>query len=310
MRKLLLLALLLLVPFQNLARAENPDEEAVSIINKAGKAAGDPAELRKLLSQIDEIVERAPSSPKPHFVRGYLRSRLGDKEGAIAAYRKTIELDPGMSAAHYNLGTVLTSAGREEEGIAEFNTAFRLDPKNADAAYNAAQGLYLLGRFEDALANWKAVKALAPNDFQTERKILQTLNALGRDAEAAAEFCFDQFIVDGRRVFAYEAFDLSAGSPIYLFKVNNSANRPIGTFDFVSAPDGGFLLRMVLPIGDSTTRQFSKRPTWRELKPAVEVFTRERFAGKKQSKPRTRDFEALGTGVDFFVRSCIRSFYG
>jgi tetratricopeptide (TPR) repeat protein len=302
MRKLLLVVLFLLVPFHDLARAETPDEEAVSIINKAEKAAGDPAELRKLLSQIDAVLERAPTRPNPHFVRGYLRSRLGDKEGAIAAYRKTIEFDPGMSAAHYNLGTVLSSAGRTEEAIAEFNTAFRLDPENVDAPYNAAQGLYLLGRFEEALANWRAVKKITPNDFQTERKILQALNALGRDAEAAAsreevlrirregkdpaardaaEFCFDQFVVDGRRVFAYEPFVLSPGSPIYLFKVDNSGNRQIGTMDFVGAPDGGFLLRVVLPAGDSTTRKFPKRPTWRELKPSVEAFTRERFAGGK-----------------------------
>lgn len=105
----------------------------------------------------------------------------------------------------------------------------------------------------------------------------------GKDSAArdASEFCFDQFVVDGRRVFAYEPFVQSPGAPVYLFRVNDSKGRHVGTIDFVGAPDGGFLLRVSIPVDDAASRKFTKRLPWGELKSAVEAITRERFAGGK-----------------------------
>ena len=51
-----------------------------------------------------------------------------DLEGALAALRKTIELDPGLAEAHGNLGWVLLKMGREAEAEKAFTECVRLDP--------------------------------------------------------------------------------------------------------------------------------------------------------------------------------------
>jgi tetratricopeptide (TPR) repeat protein len=53
----------------------------------------------------------------------------GDLEGAIACYRRAIELKSDFSWFHYNLGEVLTKKGQIDEASSCYRHALELEPK-------------------------------------------------------------------------------------------------------------------------------------------------------------------------------------
>lgn len=66
--------------------------------------------------------------PYYYVSRGWARSRLNQVEGAIADYRKAIEIDPDYFYAHYCLGEILMFADAFEEAIAAQKEVLRLNP--------------------------------------------------------------------------------------------------------------------------------------------------------------------------------------
>jgi tetratricopeptide (TPR) repeat protein len=69
-------------------------------------------------------------------VRGYVRSELGDKKGAIADYDQTLRLDPNNALAYYNRGIARRGLGDKKGAIADYDQTLRLDPKYATAYYS------------------------------------------------------------------------------------------------------------------------------------------------------------------------------
>jgi tetratricopeptide (TPR) repeat protein len=53
---------------------------------------------------------------------------LGERDKAIAAYRKGIEIEPHDAAAHFNLGELYYDLGEFDEAEKECLEAVRLDP--------------------------------------------------------------------------------------------------------------------------------------------------------------------------------------
>jgi tetratricopeptide (TPR) repeat protein len=90
-------------------------------------------------------------------------------EGAIAAYRRAIELDPGLAKVHNNLGIALHAQGRVEEALAAFRRAIALDPTLALAHHHLREALLRQGRFAEARAaaqHWLGL--LADSDSRRE----------------------------------------------------------------------------------------------------------------------------------------------
>src|SRR5262245_22073523 len=78
-----------------------------------------------------------------------------DYDGAIACFRRAIELAPkdAQGHFHYNLGNALRGKGQWDEAIACWRKAIALDPKYAEAHCNLGQALRSQGRFAEALAS-------------------------------------------------------------------------------------------------------------------------------------------------------------
>ncbi|WP_296598397.1 hypothetical protein [Phenylobacterium sp.] len=58
------------------------------------------------------------------FERAVARQRQGDLAGAIAGYRRCLELDPSIAVARHNLCVALLTAGELEEGFALYDLRF------------------------------------------------------------------------------------------------------------------------------------------------------------------------------------------
>jgi tetratricopeptide (TPR) repeat protein len=77
------------------------------------------------------MLERAATSEAPApvwFDLGLVRQDLRDHQGAVAAYRRALELKPDHAEAALNLGTVLQEAGDLDGAMRAYACAYRLRP--------------------------------------------------------------------------------------------------------------------------------------------------------------------------------------
>lgn len=90
--------------------------------------------------------ELDPLSPIITSALGTARYFSGDLSGAIAEYRRALELDPSFARAHLLLGQVYTAEDRHAEAIAELETARRLTGDNPDSTAALAYAYGRAGR--------------------------------------------------------------------------------------------------------------------------------------------------------------------
>src|SRR5450631_2846803 len=79
------------------------------------------------------MLERAATSEAPApvwFDLGLVRQDLRDHQGAVAAYRRALELKPDHAEAALNLGTVLQEAGDLDGAMRAYAEAYRLRPQS------------------------------------------------------------------------------------------------------------------------------------------------------------------------------------
>ena len=67
------------------------------------------------------------------FVQGRMLEDRGDVNGAIAAYRKAIDLSPKSADLYAELASLFAREGRGDESIAQALAALKLDPDNQEA---------------------------------------------------------------------------------------------------------------------------------------------------------------------------------
>ena len=116
--------------------------------------------------QLDEkgfvAVEKAlslnPSLPEAFMARGELQFNRWhgfNVAGAIADYKRAIELNPNLANAHHNLGSDLTHLGLHSEAIDEFRTTLRLEPDNGGAKFRLARAFWQSNRFQEAIDTYE-----------------------------------------------------------------------------------------------------------------------------------------------------------
>lgn len=289
--------------FEGAARLEPRNAEHVymlGVMQKYSDMAAAALTMRK-------AIELDPKDPRFRVELGDILSFQKRSDEALASYFEACRLDPSNTRAHYQAGCLLVDAGKDDEALAHYGKAVEADPRCVDAWYNAAQLHYNHGRFDRALDAWAKAAELAPDDFQTQTKLVQALYALGRYADAEpfrkrvlelrpkdrAEFCFDQFDLDGNRVFAYETFDTS-GDFYYLFtfKVTDPKGKILKTVNLESSAvireqGGMYILGADLPDGHETySPGWAARPPYPELKALVLKAVRgELEAGARSHRP-------------------------
>ena len=116
-----------------------------------------------------------------------------DYEGAIACFRKALELDPKYANAHANLGNALKAKGQVDEAVACYQKAIALDPKYASAHVRLAAILCDIKRdYDGAIACCRQAIALDPKDAQAHTNLGAALHGKGQVDEAIA--CYRQAI--------------------------------------------------------------------------------------------------------------------
>jgi TPR repeat protein len=130
------------VPAAFLALAAPAAAETAAERCALGAAKGDRAAC-------EAAVAAAPADPRLRRLLAVSRTKAGDYDGAIEAYREVTRLTPLDGQAHYELGWMLAFVRRYAESAAPFEEAMRLRPDHAPT-YRAAAIVYeLLKRHGD-----------------------------------------------------------------------------------------------------------------------------------------------------------------
>ncbi len=127
-----------------------------------------------------------------HRDEAKLKLSQGDVDGAIASYRKAIELDPKDAVAHHGLGLALAENEDFEEAVAAYLKAIELDPEYAEA-YNDLGWAYFnldwtteeqIEVCKQILEFFKQAITLKPNYTEAYYNIVQVYLNLNRNTEA------------------------------------------------------------------------------------------------------------------------------
>jgi adenylate cyclase len=135
------------------------------------------------------VAARGAIELDPHFARGYARlgvalDYLGDRDAALEAHRRSLQLNPQESSGLANLYTY--SFGQLDEAARWWRPALEADPANAFLTYLAGRTYVHLGMPERGRQFFEKALALQP-EFMTPYYHLGVTYVLeGRPEEAAA----------------------------------------------------------------------------------------------------------------------------
>ncbi len=87
----------------------------------------------------------------------------GEREAAIAAYDKALQLRPAFPEALRAGGAILRDSGSNDAALNFFGEALRLRPSYLDAVLDKGNLLHGLGRFDEAVATFDAALAVCPS---------------------------------------------------------------------------------------------------------------------------------------------------
>jgi predicted O-linked N-acetylglucosamine transferase (SPINDLY family) len=85
-----------------------------------------------------------------------------DRNGAIAAYRKALEIAPERAELHHNLGVMLAEKHRDAEALNAFAAAAQRRPEWPEPWLAAGHMLFARGRYKEAAGAFEAGVARAP----------------------------------------------------------------------------------------------------------------------------------------------------
>ena len=111
---------------------------------------------------LEQAIAAEPNNPDLYFSLGVMNEELGDKEGALKAYEKSVEVDPNYFNGNYNLAVLKYNQAVEllkERNNLGISAADQKKAREMDAEINE--------KLKQALPVWEKVNQLEPNNKQT-----------------------------------------------------------------------------------------------------------------------------------------------
>ncbi len=137
------------------------------------------------------LIADAPNSAEMHEAAAQALANRNDFAGAIAQYRKALEIDPQLPQVHFELGIAIMSRAQTPEALAaaehEFSTCLQLDPTNAHSEYMLGEIASLRSKPEEALHRYIQALHFEPNFVKAHIAAGKALTKLGRPKNAIAQ---------------------------------------------------------------------------------------------------------------------------
>ena len=134
------------------------------------------------------LAQVAPESAQMHRILAQAQQSQDDFSGAIAQYRKALELDPRLPGLHFELGQAILANSTDEPARQQAEKEFRLaladDSADADSQYMMGEIEWLRTKSQEALEHYAEAVRLRPYFVDAHIALGKALTTLGRADEA------------------------------------------------------------------------------------------------------------------------------
>lgn len=144
--------------------------------------------LKEVVQQATVMAAEFPNAAILYNIVGAAHMGLRNLDGAIAGFKKALQIRPGFAPAHNNLGVALKDQGRLQEAVASFSKAVELKPDFAEAHNNLGIALKDMGRFKEAVASFSKALQIRPGYAEAHNSLGVALQGQGRLDEAIASY--------------------------------------------------------------------------------------------------------------------------
>lgn len=119
---------------------------------------------KEAYQEINQVIKHNHGSYDAYMLRGILRARKGNYEGAVSDFNSAIKINPKSAKAYYNRG--LSHAYLEEikQSIDDFTRATELDPGYSIAWFQRGYWKEISGDLTGSLNDLNKAKELMPHD--------------------------------------------------------------------------------------------------------------------------------------------------
>ena len=160
------------------ARHDDPMAHAIRLF-QSGKIAEAGQQCAKLL-------RRQPRVFSALYLLGVIREQEGDRQEAIALFRRALAIEPRSPDVLTNLGIALLKSDRCEDAIEALGKAIAIDPTQAVAHDCLGLALNRLGRRDAAVASFRQALAIRPDLAEAHLHLGSLLVATGDAGDAVA----------------------------------------------------------------------------------------------------------------------------
>lgn len=163
-----------------------------------GREYFDRGQYVAAIHEIEEALRLVPEFPDLHNQLGLALGMNGDREPAVAAFRRALELNPNYMEARLNLAIVYNELGRYDEALEEFAVESRRDPDHdnlspdvrsflADSHVLLGDAYRDLGMTVDATQEYRKALKVAPQFLDVKNKLGAVYCSMGLYSDAEEE---------------------------------------------------------------------------------------------------------------------------
>lgn len=172
------------------------DEEAGQVFARLAEAGGPSAlaaaqgfqrldRYQESIPILEKLTTAHPDQAITGFLLGAAYERTGQRDKAVAEFRRILELEPDFHAALNYLGYTFAEAGTNlEEALSLITRAVALDPDNGAYVDSLGWTYYRLGRPEQARGYLERAARLEPEDATLQEHLGDVYVALGQTERA------------------------------------------------------------------------------------------------------------------------------
>jgi len=124
--------------------------------------AGDIVKAEGLLTK---ALAAAPNNAETQYFLGLVRQSQNQNDAALAAFRRSSELDATYPDAFFWLGEMLMRTKKPAEAVAEFKKANDLKPNYYDAIVGLGQAYYEIGNYPSAIEQFTKATKMRNTDW-------------------------------------------------------------------------------------------------------------------------------------------------
>jgi tetratricopeptide (TPR) repeat protein len=149
---------------------------------------GQPDEAARLFAELAAQRAATPGGKRADALDGLAQARqaLGDRTGALQAFREAHALAPDDPRLHRRLAMALLSSGDKEQAIAELRVLHQRAPDDRGITSTLANALYVAGQYDEALGIYERLLAQRPDDVELLITVARVNGFADRNAEAAS----------------------------------------------------------------------------------------------------------------------------